>query len=65
MPEQVSQQREVVSQITKIHYESQRLEGIYQQKFTKLVALKQAILQKAFAGELTALPERTLQETVA
>jgi hypothetical protein len=30
-----------------------------------LVELKQAILQKAFAGELTAHPEKALQEVAA
>ncbi|HEY9844865.1 MAG TPA: hypothetical protein V6D03_01580 [Candidatus Caenarcaniphilales bacterium] len=33
--------------------ETQRLEGIYQQKLAALKKLKQSILQKAFTGELT------------
>jgi type I restriction enzyme S subunit len=38
------------------------LEAIYRQKLADLAELKQAILQKAFAGELTAQPEKALQE---
>ena len=34
--------------------ESERLKFTYRQKLDSLAALKQAILQKAFAGELTA-----------
>jgi len=34
--------------------ETQRLETIYEQKLNALAELKQSILQKAFAGELTA-----------
>ena len=44
---------------------SKRLEGIYQQKLDYLAELKQAILQKAFAGELTAQPEKALREAAA
>ena len=45
--------------------ETQRLETIYQQKLDALAELKQSILQKAFAGELTTLPDKTLEEAVA
>ena len=34
--------------------ETRRLEAIYQQKLDALAELKQSILQKAFAGDLTA-----------
>ena len=46
-------------------HETKRLEAIYQQKLDSLAELKQSILQKAFAGELTAQPEQALQEAVA
>jgi len=48
-----------------LHAETQRLEAIYQQKLSALAELKQSILQKAFAGELTALPEKEIEEAVA
>lgn len=43
----------------------QRLKELYEQKLTELTELKQTILQKAFSGELTALPEEALQEEAA
>ena len=39
-----------------------QVEAIYRQKLTSLGNLKQAILQKAFAGELAAQPEKDLCE---
>ncbi len=39
-----------------------RLESIYEQKLTNLAELKQAFLSKAFAGELTAHSDKTLQQ---
>jgi len=41
---------------------TQRLESIYRQKLGSLAELKQSILQKAFSGELTANPDKTLKE---
>lgn len=38
------------------------LEVVYQKKLDSLTELKQAILRKAFAGELTAHPDKALQE---
>ncbi|MBW2186331.1 MAG: restriction endonuclease subunit S [Deltaproteobacteria bacterium] len=46
-----------------LHAETQRLEAIYQQKLESLAELKQSILQKAFAGELTTLPVKIREET--
>jgi hypothetical protein len=40
-------------------------QSIYGQKLSALAELKQSILQKAFASELTAQPEQILQEAVA
>ena len=40
----------------------QRLGLIHKQKLDALIELKQAILHKAFAGELTAHPEKALPE---
>jgi type I restriction enzyme, S subunit len=58
-------QNTVAEQIRKIEEQTQSLEAIYQQKLDSLADLKQAILQKAFAGELTAQPERALREAAA
>jgi len=56
-------QRNIVSRLRSLWAETQRLESIYQQKLDSLAELKQSILQKAFAGGLTAEPNRTLKET--
>jgi type I restriction enzyme S subunit len=61
----MDKQIEVVAQLDSLSEESCRLEAIYQQKLDSLAELKQAVLQKAFAGELTAQPEEFLQEAVA
>ena len=49
--------KKVQSEIVNLHNEllikTQHLESIYQKKLTALIELKQSILQKAFAGELT------------
>lgn len=58
-------QVKIVSTIDALTDETQRLESIYQQKLAALAELKQSILQKAFAGELTALLETTIEEAVA
>jgi len=49
-------QDEITKKAGSFAVESQHLEAIYQQKLTALIELKQSILQKAFAGELTAQP---------
>jgi type I restriction enzyme, S subunit len=59
------QQRSAVTILDTLAAETKRLEAIYQQKLDNLAELKQAVLQKAFAGELTAQPEQFLQEAVA
>jgi type I restriction enzyme S subunit len=51
-----------VAQLDALSAEAEHLEANYQQKLDSLAELKQAILQKAFAGELTAQPEKALQE---
>lgn len=43
---------DIVARVDTLSTETKRLEAIYQQKLEILAALKQAILQKAFAGEL-------------
>ena len=50
----VERQIELNELIDEVWLNSKKLESIYQQKLTNLQDLKQSILQKAFAGELTA-----------
>jgi type I restriction enzyme S subunit len=64
-PQEVSTQRKIAKAIEETLEMGQRLETIYQQKLDSLAELKQSILQKAFAGELTAQPEKALEEAVA
>ncbi|MGC2225278.1 MAG: hypothetical protein WA624_24395 [Methylocella sp.] len=64
-PVSISEQQAIVRKLDALSSETQRLEAIYQQKLNGLAELKQAVLQKAFAGELTAQPEQFLQEAVA
>ena len=59
------EQNDIASKIDVLYFETQRLETIYQKKLKALTELKQSILQKSFAGELTALPDKTLEEAVA
>jgi type I restriction enzyme S subunit len=56
-PKRVSEQERIVSRLNELSDETQRLEALYQQKIDALGELKQSLLQKAFAGELTATPE--------
>ena len=51
---ELQEQQHIVRQLASIREETQRLEAIYRQKLVALNELKQAILQKAFTGELTA-----------
>jgi type I restriction enzyme S subunit len=64
-PKKTGDAVEIVEKIDALSSETQQLETIYQQKLTALAELKQAILQKAFAGELTFIPEKDLAEAVA
>jgi type I restriction enzyme, S subunit len=47
-------QKMIVSSLEELSFEIESLEAIYRQKLAALNELKQAILQKAFTGELTA-----------
>jgi type I restriction enzyme S subunit len=52
-------QRQIVEDVQELRLGVRSLESIYQQKLTALAELKQSLLQKAFAGELTAGKEAT------
>jgi type I restriction enzyme, S subunit len=49
----VSVQNEIVAFLDELIAQTIRLEAIYHQKLVVIAELKQALLQKAFAGELT------------
>lgn len=61
LPE-MAEQEKTVDRVDAFRSESKRLEAIFTRKLKALAELKQAILQKAFAGELTAHPDKALQE---
>ena len=65
VPTKLEDQKEIVLRLRELFAETKSLEAIYQQKLDSLAELKQAILQKAFAGELTAQPDKALQEAAA
>ena len=61
----LNEQRAIVHTLERFDTETKRLKSNYQRKLTALSELKQSILQKAFSGELTALPEEALEEEAA
>lgn len=60
-----SQQKGIADKLDVLQRELKRLESLYCRKLSDLTELKQSILQKAFAGELTAPPNQVLQDAAA
>ena len=54
LPHKTDEQKQITEQLDKPLTKTSQLETIYQQKLTALSDLKQSILKRAFAGELTA-----------
>lgn len=54
----------ILKQISGLKQQSLKLEIIYQQKIAALTELKQSVLQKAFAGELTSTQDKQLMEAI-
>ncbi len=52
-PKTEMQQRQVAAKLTKLEFQANELANIQKQKMASLSELKQSLLQKAFAGELT------------
>ena len=50
----ISVQKDISAKLGKLVHQTEHLQTIYQEKLKSLSELKQSILQKAFAGELTA-----------
>ena len=62
LPRTVSDQVAIVGKLDELSSETQHLQGVHQQKLASLAELKQAILQKAFAGELTTRSAEAVQQ---
>ena len=58
----IAEQAHIVEAAETLQAGIERLEAIYQEKLKALADLKQALLQKAFAGELTARSAEAVQE---
>jgi len=61
----LDRQISILSDIDSLSMEILRLESTYQQKLNSLKELKQSLLQKAFSGELTAKPDKLMDENMA
>ena len=57
----IEEQSKIVVLLDGLSASTERLESLYQSRLANLAELRQAILGKAFAGELTANPEKLLQ----
>ena len=53
LPADLTVQMQIIEMLNTLSTQTQRLEALYQQKIDALNQLKQSLLQKAFAGELT------------
>jgi type I restriction enzyme S subunit len=62
VPSDISEQKKVAASINKMLFHTNSAETVYEIKLDSLAELKQSILQKAFSGELTKVPDRALAE---
>jgi type I restriction enzyme S subunit len=58
-------QREIVGALEDLRAECERLVSIYKHKLDSFLELKQALLQKALSGELTAMPQHEIENALA
>lgn len=58
----LDEQAEIVGKLKEVAGQQRDLERVYEAQLNNLAELKQSILRKAFAGELTAHPEEALPE---
>ena len=61
----IEEQKKLANKFDEIEINTKRLTSIYQQKLNSLKELNQSLLQKAFSGELTAKPDKLMDENVA
>jgi type I restriction enzyme S subunit len=57
----LEEQQRLVVTLNELSDKIRAIEAVYGRKISALVTLKQSILEKAFAGEMTAQPERLVQ----
>lgn len=57
-------QKKITDNLLSVTSETQRLESIYQHKLAALDELKKSLLHQAFTGELTAMPDKQLDEAL-
>lgn len=62
LPKSLVEQERIVSKLDDLSIGVQQIEDVYVRKVAALSELKQSILQKAFAGELTAQSDKALRE---
>ena len=65
LPPTQSDQLNIVAELDELSAQTRGLEELYHRKLRDLAELKQSILQKAFTGELMAVPEKALGAAVA
>jgi type I restriction enzyme S subunit len=57
LPTSIKHQQIIVKKLNQLSFQTKKAEKLYEQKLSDLDELKKSILQKAFAGELTAAPK--------
>jgi type I restriction enzyme S subunit len=62
IPPTLDEQKSIAAALDDFSGEAEKLEARYRKKTRDLAVLKQAILQKAFFGELTSPPSQALNE---
>ena len=61
----MARQREVLSVLDSLDADVSRIGAIYEEKLKALAELRQSLLQKAFSGELTAVPQDEIEDALA
>lgn len=62
VPPTVDEQKSIAAALNDLSSEVEKLYALYRKKMLDLTILKQAILHKAFSGELTSPPSQAIQE---
>lgn len=64
-PKLINDQKSIVAQLDNMLAKTQHLTTIYQRKLAALEALKKSLLHQAFTGQLTAQPQKQIEETLS
>lgn len=62
MPPTLDEQKDIASKLNDLSNEVEKLEVLYRRRAVDLAVLRQAILEKAFSGELTSPPSQAIKE---